>query len=151
MAKLHGYDPDESYTGFGNIPEGPYNAIISKSEEKNNSPKSKDPSGSHLSMTFDIIDGPMKGRKLWINLNLNNKNEQAVRISRSELNQICKACGNLRPSDSVELHNIPLVIHVTKDDNSRDKIKKYEACGNKEALDPATVGGAAGSEPPWKK
>lgn len=122
MPSLHGYNPDEKYTGFGNIPEGAYNAIITDSKEV----KNKKTPGTHLALMFTILDGPMKNRKVWARLNLQNDNEQTVRISRSELKNICTACGGIRPTDSVQLHNIPMVIHVTRDGNF-DKIRKYES------------------------
>lgn len=123
MPSLHGYDPNEEYSGFGNIPAGPYNAIITESKEV----KNKKTPGTHLALTFTILDGPMKNRKVWTRLNLQNNNEQTVRISRSELKNICTACGGIRPTDSVQLHNIPMVIHVKSDDNGFDRIKKYES------------------------
>ena len=35
-----------------------------------------------------------------------------MKIARAELSAICRAVGVLAPKDSVELHNLPLVIHV---------------------------------------
>jgi hypothetical protein len=150
MPNLHGYNPDDDYKGFGVIPAGAYDAVITDSKEKQNSPTSKDPNGSHLFLTFEIISGPQKGRKAFSNLNLNNANEQAVRISRAELKQICVACGGVRPTDSVELHNIPIVIHIEQDSNNRDVIKKYESSGPTAATVPSTAE-AEDNTPPWKK
>ena len=54
----------------------------------------------------------IKNRLLWARLNLDNPNATAVQIARAELSAICRAVGVLAPNDSVELHNLPLVIHV---------------------------------------
>jgi hypothetical protein len=58
---------------------------------------------------------------LWARLNLDNPNATAVTIARAELSAICRAVGVLAPKDSVELHNLPLVIHV--------KCKKWDDTG----------------------
>lgn len=164
MPSLHGYDPTEEYTGFGNIPAGAYNAIITESKEV----KNKKTPGTHLALTFSILDGPQKNRKVWTRLNLQNESQQTVRISRSELKNICTACGGIRPTDSVQLHNIPMVIHVKTDDNGFDRIKKYESRGGAtvdaatvEPPEPATTVASdrtgnqpvqsASLSPPWKK
>lgn len=158
MPSLHGYDPNEEYTGFGSIPEGPYNAIITESKEV----KNKKTEGTHPALTFTIIDGPMKNRKIWTRLNLQNPSQQTVRISRSELKNICTACGGIRPTDSVQLHNIPMVIHV-KTDGDWDRIKKYESRGGTAMapakVEPPEIATTVASEPvqsaslspPWKK
>ena len=41
---------------------------------------------------------------------MENPNATTVKIARAELSAICRAVGVLAPKDSVELHNIPLVI-----------------------------------------
>ena len=38
--------------------------------------------------------------------------EPSVQIAQTELSAICRAVGVLAPNDSVELHNLPLVISV---------------------------------------
>ena len=37
--------------------------------------------GSYLNLTFEILDGNYKGRKVWSRLNLDNPNQQAVQIA----------------------------------------------------------------------
>lgn len=146
MPNLHGYDPDESYTGFGNIPAGWYNAAITESKEVEN----KSGKGCHLALTFTILDGPQKNKKIWDRLNLQNPSEQTVRISRSQLKRICVACGDIRPTDSVELHNIPMAIYIDRDPKNEDfdRITKYQARGAPEATVPPDD---APTNAPWKK
>jgi hypothetical protein len=35
-----------------------------------------------------------------------------VQIARAELSAICRAVGVMAPKDSVELHNLPVTVHV---------------------------------------
>jgi hypothetical protein len=112
MAKLD-YQPDYTDTkeqSFEPIPAGDYIAVIENSDYLQN----KQGSGNILKLTYQIIDGPMKGKKLFENLNLENANQQAEQISRRVLNALCLAC-NLQDSvlkDSAQLHNIPIKISV---------------------------------------
>lgn len=110
MADLSGFNAEEvePQRGFDPIPNGEYFAVITESEEKENAKKT----GSYVKFTFEILEGEFKGRKLWVNLNLNNPNAQAVDIARQELSSICRAVGVMRPNDSSDLHDIPMLIKV---------------------------------------
>ena len=61
---------------------------------------------------FEVIDGQYKGRKLWDRLVLQHPNSETVRIARGTLSAICRAVKVMTPKDSVELHNLPLIISV---------------------------------------
>jgi hypothetical protein len=110
MADLRGFDANEvdPVIDYAPIPAGNYLAVITESEMK----PTKSGTGSYLQLTFEIIDGPYKGRRLWSRLNLDNPNTVAVQIAKAELASICRAVGVLTPNDSIELHDIPLVVHV---------------------------------------
>ena len=116
-------DPD---AGFDAVPAGKYLVAITDSEMK----PTKDKKGSYLELVCSILEGDYKDRKVWARLNLQNKSETAVNIARGQLSAICHAVGVMTPKDSVELHNIPLVITVKcrKDDdgNIQNEIKKFE-------------------------
>ena len=58
-------------TGFDAIPAGKYQAVISQSSIK----ATRNGSGSYLELTFEIIDGEYKGRKLWSRLNIENPSQ----------------------------------------------------------------------------
>ena len=152
MANLNGFDASqvEPTASYDPIPAGKYLAAITESEMK----PTKNGSGSYLQMTFTVLEGEYKNRVLWARLNLNNPNATAVKIARSELSALCHAVGVLTPRDSLELHNIPLVITV--------KVKKREDTGEHtneiKAYEPKSV--AAGqpqqapvnsTTPPWKR
>lgn len=147
MANLAGFDASQvpEQQEFSALPEGQYVVIATASEMK----PTKSGNGQFLQFTFEVLDGPQKGRKLWARLNLVNPNQTAVDIAQRELGAICRAVGVIKPSDSAELHNKPMLITVAVeiDDRKRESniIKKYEAVGPGAAgAAPAASGGA-----PW--
>jgi len=128
MANLAGFDASQvpEQQDFAALPEGQYVAIATSSEEK----VTKAGTGKYLQITFEVMDGPAKGRKLWARLNLWNPNQTAKEIAQRELGALCRAVGVIRPNDSSELHNKPLVltVKVELDDKQRQSntISKYE-------------------------
>jgi len=141
---------------FDALPDGQYPAIVGTSEIKT----TKAGNGQYLSLTFEIIDGDYKSRKLWSNLNIVNPSTTAEKIGRAELASLCKAAGVMNPQDSQELHDIPVLITVRKDkdDATRNVIKGYNAVGDAyevpvkvapKAAAPATK--PATAKKPWQK
>jgi hypothetical protein len=150
MANLRGFDANqvEPANDFEPVPAGKYLAVITESEVKTN----KAQNGSYLQLTFQIIDGEYKNRFLWARLNLDNSNATAVKIARAELSAICRAVGVMAPNDSVELHDLPLVISVkckkrTDTGENSNEIKGY---AKKEAASGKPVQ-AATDAPPWRR
>ena len=84
--------------------------------------------------------------------NLNR--DVAVKIARGELSAICRAVGVMQPRDSVELHNLPLLITVKlkkREDTGEltNEIKGYapkDAANGQQPQAPATD-----NTPPWKR
>jgi hypothetical protein len=158
MANLSGFDANrvEPNTDFDPLPAGKYLAVITDSEMK----PTKAGTGSYLQLTFEILDGPHKGRKVWARLNLANSNETTVKIAQAELSAICRAVGVLAPNDSVELHNLPLVIAVkckkrTDTDEITNEVKGY---AKKDAPQPpaspwpgSPPAPSANGTPPWRR
>ncbi len=151
MANLGNFDAREvdPAVGFDPIPAGTYLAIITESEFK----PTKTSVGQYLQLTFQILDGEHKGRLLWARLNLDNPNATTVKIARAELSAICRAVGIMAPKDSVELHNLPLLIkvgHKKRDDTGdlTNVIKGYEKKGG--PAQPAMAGTANGKAP-WQR
>lgn len=153
MASLGGFNAQEvePSTGFDPIPVGDYVAIISNSEEKT----TRAGDGSYVKLEFTILEGKYEGRKLWENLNLNNRSEEAVKIARATLSSICRALSILRPvQDSIELHDQPLIIKVgvekRKDTGeTQNRIKAYKPRSEGIATPPPA--GAAAGKKPWEK
>jgi hypothetical protein len=153
MANLNGFDANEvdPAVGFDPIPAGKYLAVITGSEMK----PTKNNSGEYLELTFQVIEGEYKGRLLWARLNLENPNALTVKIARAELSAICRAVSVMAPRDSVELHNLPLVITVAhkKRDDTGELTNVIKGYAKKSAAAPATSppGNGPGSTPPWKR
>jgi len=150
MVTLSGFDANqvEPSTAFDPIPAGKYLAAIIESQVK----PTKSGKGEYLELTFQILEGEFKGRQLWARLNLNNPNVQTVKIARGELSAICRAVGVMAPNDSVDLHNLPMVITVrckkrADTDEIANEIRGYakrEAASGKPQQ-------ASNDAPPWKR
>ena len=133
---------------FDTIPAGKYVAMITASEMKPN----KAGTGSFLELVFTIVEGQYKGRQLWGRLNLDNPNELAVKIARAELSAICRAVGVLTPRDSVELHNLPLVIRVAcKKRKDTDEITNVIQGYDKRDAATGRPQQAQSGTPPWRR
>ena len=152
MANLNGFNATEvePATTFEPLPAGRYLAAITESEMK----PTKSGSGSYLQLTFTVLEGEYKNRVLWARLNLNNPNATAVKIARGELSAICRAVGVLQPRDSVDLHNLPLMITVKlkkRDDTGEltNEIKGYARKASAVGTGPQAA--VTDNTPPWKR
>jgi hypothetical protein len=108
-----------------------------------------------LQLTFQIIEGDYENRLLWTRLNLDHPNATAVQIARADLSAICRAVGVLAPKDSVELHNLPLMINVRckKRQDTGDIVNEIKGYSPREtkAVRAAPAASAAPATPPWKR
>jgi hypothetical protein len=166
MASLTNFNANEveAAPSFDPVPAGRYIAVIVESENK----PTKSNQGSYLQLTFEVIEGEHRGRRLWARLNLDNPSSMAVKIARGELAAICKAVNVIAPRDSVELHNLPLAIKVVckkREDNGEitNEIKGYSpraaaaGAGNGATKPPVTTtagaagNGGGGGGAPWKR
>ena len=152
MADLRGFDANtvEPNGDFEPIPAGKYLAVITESELK----PTKAGTGHYLQLTFQVVEGPCQNRLLWARLNIDNPNAQARKIAEGELSAICRAIGVLAPNDSVELHNLPLVIHVRckKRTDTGEIVNEVKGYSKKDSPPPpASATPAANSTPPWKR
>ncbi len=138
----------EPSTEFEPIPAGKYLAVITESLQK----PTKSGAGTYLQLTFQIIDGPFKGRLLWSRLNLQNANPTTVQIARAELSAICRAVGVMTPKDSLELHNLPLVITVKsrKRTDTGEAVNEVKGYARREVAT-GQPQQASTNTPPWKR
>ena len=150
MSNLNGFDANnvDPATDFEPIPAGKYVAVITASEMK----PTKNGKGHYLELTFQVIDGAYKNRMLWSRLNLDNPNAQAVQIAQGELSAICRALGVMQPKDSIELHNLPLLITVKckKREDTGDVTNEVRGYAKKEAAVGAPQQETT-STPPWAR
>lgn len=107
------------------IPEGRYKLVISDSQRK----QTKSGTGAYLALTLEVVEGEYNGARIWVNLNLWNPSEAAVRIAREEFTAVAKACGVPAPRCSEELHNIPFFADVAAkteaDGRVRNSVNAY--------------------------
>ena len=146
---------------FAPIPAGMYLAHITESDLVS----TKDGSGNMLKLTFEILDGQFKGRKIWNNLNVQNQNQDTMKWALADLSAICHATGNIKLQDSAALHFKPLKIKVNISEakggyDARNNIKGYESAnGAMPAAAPFTTPAAnhnttaapAGNAPAWAR
>ena len=148
MANLGNFNASEidPSVSFDPIPAGKYVAAISESAMK----ATKAGTGHYLELTFEVLSGQYKGRKLWTRLNLDNPNPQAVQIARGELSAICRAVGVMQPKDSCELHNLPLSIKVAckKREDADEIVNEIRGFERKEAAFAGPPPSAPGAPPP---
>ena len=152
MADLRGFDANqvEPTSDFEPIPAGKYQAVIIDSEMK----PTKAGTGNYLQLTFQVIEGSYANRLLWARLNLDNPNETARKIAQGELSALCRAVGVLASNDSVELHNLPVVIHVRckKRSDTGEITNEIKGYSKKESTSvPTNNTPAAKTTPPWKR
>lgn len=92
---------------YGALPKGWYKAVIEESEFK----PTKN-GGMAIQVTFSIIDGFAKGRKIFARYNVINDNEDTVRIAYEQLGALSHAVGVIRWDTPAQLHNIPLNLRL---------------------------------------
>ena len=150
MANLHGFNASnvDPALDFEPIPAGRYLAIITDSEMK----ATKNGNGNFLELTFQVIEGPYKNRLLWSRLNLDNPNKQAVEIARAQLSAICRAVGVMQPKDSLELHNLPLLVTVKckRREDTDEIVNEIRAYAKKEAAKGEPQQDTSNT-PPWAR
>lgn len=151
----------EPQQSFEPIPAGTYHAAITESEIVN----TKSGTGQMLKVTWQVIEGPLAGRKVFDRLNIANNNPKAEEIGQRQLSALCHAAGVLKLQDTQQLHGIPVAIKVTirKDDTGQysdsNEVKDYRAIpgGKPMASAPGTLtppapyaaAPAAAAQAPW--
>jgi hypothetical protein len=92
----------------GPIPAGTYLAHVIESDLK----ALKSGNGTGLALTFQILDGEFKNRRLWANLNVQHSNPEAQKIGQQQLSSLCRAVNAVKLNNSEELHFKPVKIRV---------------------------------------
>lgn len=131
MAKI-GFNANEvePSTPFELLPVGKYLAVAVASEMK----PTKTGGGEYLQLTFEIVEGEHKGRKIFERLNIRNSNKQAEDIAMRALSALCRATGVMELEDSEQLHDIPVVLDIGTEAGKgeygpQNRIKGYSAAG----------------------
>src|SRR5262245_2860438 len=128
MAQMN-FDPTQTTPSTGvpdPIPPNDYRLIA-----KDSAGKDTQTGGKYLVFTFEVIEGPYKGRLVFENFNLVNANPKTVEIAKAQLSALCHAVGKLTAvRDSSELHNLPFIATVGIEPAkngypAKNRIKKY--------------------------
>lgn len=159
MADLGNFDAStvEPNQAFDLIPDGWVEAMIVESETKTTAAGT----GEYLKLKLALLDPRYPNRFLWDNLNLKNPNEKTVQIARGTLSAICRAVNVLKPRDSSQLHNLPMLIKVGHEQRKdtgemQNKVKGYKAKEGAQApalsqAQPTAPTPAAAGSAPWTK
>ena len=124
----------------GPIPAGTYLAHCIESDVA----PLKSGNGTGLKMTFEILDGQYKGRRIWENLNIQHTNEDTQRIAQSQLSALCHAVNVIKLEDTAALHFKPVKVKVVVREaqgqyQASNNVKGYESAGGSTvAFVPAT-------------
>ena len=149
MAQLNFNAAEVDTTSRDAIPSGSYEAVVTDSEMR----ATKNGLGMGINLTFEIIsEGPAKGRKVFVWINYEHPKVEAQRIGREELASLCKAVGVTDLNDTVQLHNLPLLITVglDKNDPTRNVVKAYKPKAAQPAQAAQKAPQAAGAAP-WAR
>ena len=149
MAQINFNAAEIETTSRDAIPTGIYEAVVTDSEMR----ATKSGLGMGINLTFEILtEGPAKGRKVFSWINYEHPKVEAQRIGREELASLCKAVGVTELEDTVQLHNLPLVITVGVDRNDPTKnvIKAYKA-KSAQTAQPAQKSPQASGAAPWAR
>lgn len=146
---------------FDVLPKGKYLCMAIDSKIK----PTKSGTGEYLEITFEVIDGQGKGRKIWERLNIRNSNKKAEEISQRQLSALCRSIGVMNLSDTDQLHNIPVVLDVDIEQREgyepQNRVKGYSPSGStapvasnaalRAAAPAAPAAPAANGAPVWKR
>jgi hypothetical protein len=123
----------------GPLPAGVYLAHIVESDVQ----PLKSGNGEGLKLTFEVIDGQFKGRKVYENLNIRHTSEDTQRIAQSQLSALCHAVNVIKLMDTAALHFKPVRINVTV----REAVGQYKASNNIKGYEAAGGGISAPTAP----
>jgi len=101
-------DVEPQDNNFTPIPTAWYPALIEETEQK----PTKAGTGWYINGRVTIVGDSYANRKVFFLLNLQNPSQQAMEIAYRELSAICHACGIPVVTDTAQLHNIPVMVHV---------------------------------------
>lgn len=95
---------------FGIVPKGKYPMVVEAAEVH----RTKNNEGSYLALTFVVINGPSVRKKVFENFNIQNRNDEAVRIGLGRLKNLMEAAGatSFAISDTSQLRGLAVTGEV---------------------------------------
>lgn len=149
-------EPD-THSGFEVLPAGQYPVWVTG--VKNVTTKAGD--GMYAKIEFTVHDDhPSKGRKVWANITVANKNAQAVAIGKRQLGELSYACGNTQPmTDLQQVYakrcRVDLVVKTSDAYGPQNEVKSYHPMDGGQSLPAgAPTAGAENSSTapkPWEQ
>jgi len=149
------------------LPAGWYPVIIEETEvrETSDSAQRNAGDGYYMKVKYQVVDGQHKGRKVFGNINLRNKSQQAEEIGMRELSAIGRAVGVMNISDSSQIKDkvlqIKLTVKTSEQYGPQNEVKGYKSveglspvapAGTAQATAaPAAAAAPAKNTPPWKR
>ena len=139
------------------VPEGWYNATITKAELNN----TKAGTGQKIDMRYDIVGPTHQGRVVFGTVNVRNQSQKAEEIGRQQLGEIMRAVGLAKIQDTDELvgGSICVRVKIRPAENgydARNEVSGFKSASG--ALPQATSTSApeptaqpGGAKPPWAK
>ena len=148
------------------VPAGDYTARIIASDVK----ETKSGTGRYITATFQITGPSHEGRQVFTNINIENPNDDAMRIGLAQLNELLAALNlqHLRDTDELIggtcLIKVKIKVDPTGQYEPRNEISRYRSLGSPAAnaapagfpksappsAPPAQTKPAA-ANPPWRK
>ena len=143
---------------FEALPAGKYQACLTDCSDKT---PCKNGSGYFLKMTFEILSGEFKGRKIFGRFNLWHSNTETQEIARRQIKALKVAVGLPAAVNPQDLYNLPLTlkIKIKPADGEYDASNEIAGFAAKETPAYATTPAAGTSPsvpatpaaPPWAK
>ena len=139
------------------VPEGWYNATITKAELNN----TKAGTGQKIDMRYDIVGPTHQGRVVFGTVNVRNQSQKAEEIGRQQLGEIMRAVGLAKIQDTDELVGGPICVRVKIRPAENGYDARNEVSGFKSASGalpqvtstsaPEPTASVGGAKPPWAK
>jgi Protein of unknown function (DUF669) len=129
------------------VPKGKYKVVLKTTDVKN----TESNKGRFIACGATILDGPVAGKMLFWNINVQHENPVATQIGQEQLSALCYAVGVLQITDTIQLHGRPFVVDVDiqKGDDRYNEIRGYfREDGSPIQATPAQAANPAPSTPP---
>lgn len=136
---------------FEPLKAGAYQVQIDSAEMKT----TKAGTGTYISIQYKVTGPEYTGRVVFGMITITNPNQEAERIGRQNLGDLCRAVGiaNIQDSDQLIGGNLIVTLTVKKDPEYGDKneVKSYKALDGAVAPTGAQSTGSPAGGAPWSK
>ena len=111
------------------LPEGGYSGILTEVEVEEKLFNSGH-NGKMAKMTFEVIDGPFSGQKVWDNIvYVHESSKNAEKYGRAHLASLLKACNSPDNNSLEKCLNVPVTFQILHDEY-KEKVRPQIATGS---------------------